>query len=171
MRDELQRSATRKRRRRRKTKGVVSILRLPLDLSGERTKVIEDSEMVAEVLRPVLGHPLQEIMVSIALDGRGRIIDAVIVAVGTLTACLAHPREIFRDAVKKSAASIILVHTHPSGDPEPSDEDRILTHRVEEAGEVLGIPLLDHVVLGKDTHWSFVENRCLSTKGAKWTKG
>jgi DNA repair protein RadC len=168
MSGELERSVHDKprkgRRRRRKEKGLASILRLPLDLGLAGDRPVEDSKTVAMILRPVLGHPMQEVMISISLDARGRIISAFIVALGTLTACLAHPREIFRDAIKKCAASIILVHTHPSGDPEPSEEDYVLTRRIRDAGHVVGIPVLDHVILGKDNHWSFGDHGILKAR-------
>jgi DNA repair protein RadC len=71
-----------------------------------------------------------------------------LVAIGTLTSALVHPREVFKAAILANAAAIILVHNHPSGDPEPSAEDRALTSRLKEAGEILGIRILDHVVIG-----------------------
>jgi DNA repair protein RadC len=77
---------------------------------------------------------------------------------GTLTASLVHPREIFKAAILVNAASLLLVHNHPSGDPEPSAEDRAVTNRVYAAGELLGVTLVDHVILGHEgKYFSFSE--------------
>ena len=84
----------------------------------------------------------------VTLDTKNQIIDTHQVSVGTLDASLVHPREVFRPAIKDAASSIILVHNHPSGDPTPSREDFAVTQRLEEAGQNLGIDVLDHIVLG-----------------------
>jgi DNA repair protein RadC len=73
----------------------------------------------------------------------------VLVSRGSLNASIVHPREVFRPAIISSAASIVLAHNHPSGDPEPSDEDISITRRLAQVGELLGIPVLDHVVIAK----------------------
>ena len=83
------------------------------------------------------------------LDGRHRVLGEEIVSLGTLTASLVHPREVFRPAIRASAAALILVHNHPSGDPEPSPEDRTVTERLASAGDLLGVPVLDHVVVAE----------------------
>ena len=93
------------------------------------------------------------------LDTKNRIIRDEIVSVGTLNSSLVHPREIFKGAIKESANAIILVHNHPSGDPTPSDEDKVVTKRLSEAGEILSINMLDHVIVGADEFYSFEENK------------
>ncbi len=90
----------------------------------------------------------------IMLDTRNGIIDVETVAIGSLSSCVGHPREIFKGAVMKSAAAIILTHNHPSGDSAPSPEDIALTRRMLEAGKLLGIDLLDHVVIGDGSYCS-----------------
>ena len=90
----------------------------------------------------------REVFSALLLNAKNCLIRAVTVSVGTLTASLVHPREVFKAAVRHSAASIILVHNHPSGDPTPSGEDIEVTEKLVEAGNVLGIDLLDHVILG-----------------------
>ena len=85
----------------------------------------------------------------VLLDGRHRVLRHELVSQGTLTASLVHPREVFRPALRESAASVVLVHNHPSGDPTPSREDREITDRLGRAGEILGIPVLDHVVVAE----------------------
>jgi DNA repair protein RadC len=101
-----------------------------------------------ELLRPHALGLEQEAFWSLLLDGKQRLIRIVPVSVGTLTASLVHPREVFRAAVRAAAAAVVVAHNHPSGDPEPSAEDLAVTERLRRAGEVLGIPLEDHVVLG-----------------------
>ena len=82
------------------------------------------------------------------LDGKHRLRVRELVSVGTLTGSLVHPREVFRTAVRDGAAAIVVAHNHPSGDPEPSAEDIEVTRRLTQAGRWLGVPVLDHVVLG-----------------------
>jgi DNA repair protein RadC len=91
----------------------------------------------------------QEQFLLLLLDGRHRLIREVAVSMGTLTASLVHPREVFRPALRDSAASIVLIHNHPSGDPTPSAEDRAITRRLVRAGSLLGVPVVDHVVIAE----------------------
>lgn len=95
---------------------------------------------------------LKEHFVLLCLDVRKNVIHEETVAVGSLTNCYVHPREVFRPAVMHNAHSCILIHNHPSGDPTASDEDIALTRRMDSAGEILGIKLLDHVVVSR---WGF----------------
>ncbi len=97
--------------------------------------------------RPRLAHARVEEFHAILLDARHRVRRCVLLSRGTLTASLVHPREVFAPALRESAAALVVVHNHPSGDPSPSDEDRALTKRLIEAGELLGIPILDHVIV------------------------
>ena len=83
------------------------------------------------------------------LDGRHRLLREVMASRGTLTASLVHPREVFRPALREGAAALVVVHNHPSGDPAPSPEDREVTRRLVQAGALLGVPLLDHVVVAE----------------------
>lgn len=104
-----------------------------------------------------LAHLKQERFYVLLLDGKGRLMRDLRVSEGTLTASLVHPREVFRYALREAAASLILVHNHPSGDPTPSAEDEALTRRLRAAGELLGLKVLDHVVVGRGRWLSFVE--------------
>jgi len=81
--------------------------------------------------------------------------------IGTLNANLVHPREIFAEALKQNAASVILVHNHPSGDAEPSEDDLAITKRIQEAGKIMGIDVLDHVIIAKTKVFSFKENKLI----------
>jgi len=91
----------------------------------------------------------QEYFVCLSLDGGNRLIAKRIVTIGTLTASLVHPREVFADPLQDRAASIIVAHNHPSGNLQPSDADRQVTIRLKEAGELFGIQLIDHIVVTK----------------------
>ncbi len=89
------------------------------------------------------------------LDSRNQEIKREIISVGTLNANLVHPREVFEPAIAHSAAQIIVAHNHPSGDPEPSEEDRIITARLADAGKILGIEITDHIVVAGEKFTSF----------------
>ena len=91
----------------------------------------------------------KECFVMLGLDGRRRIIHHEVVSIGTMTATLVHPREVFKSAILHDCSSILVAHNHPSGDPTPSHEDRLLTERLVQAGQLLGINLDDHLVIGK----------------------
>lgn len=88
------------------------------------------------------------------LDSKNRILRELLISEGSLTQSIVHPREVFTQAVRDSAAAVILVHNHPSGDPTPSREDREITRRLKEAGDLLGIRVLDHVIIGSDSFTS-----------------
>ncbi len=94
---------------------------------------------------------------TLLLDVKHRAIRDIRVSVGILDGSLIHPREVFAEAVRERAASIILVHNHPSGDPSPSPEDREVTRRLRSAGGIVGIPVLDHVIIGNRSFYSFRE--------------
>lgn len=100
----------------------------------------------------------QEAFVVLTLDQKHRIISRRMVSLGTLTEAMAHPRDVFRGAIEDNAAAVALVHNHPSGDPEPSRADRLLTQRMKEAGAILGIRVLDHVIIGREKYYSFAES-------------
>lgn len=103
----------------------------------------------------------KEYFLVLLLDGKNRIIRRVQVSEGTLNQSLVHPREVFSPAVKESAAAVILIHNHPTGDPAPSQEDIAITRRLKEAGEIMGIKVLDHIIIGEDEFLSFVERGLL----------
>jgi DNA repair protein RadC len=100
----------------------------------------------------------REVFYVLLLDGRNRLRTEVRVSEGTLTTALVHPREVFGPAVRLGAAALVLVHNHPSGDPSPSSEDLVLTERLRQAGEMIGIRVLDHVVIGHAGYVSLAEH-------------
>jgi DNA repair protein RadC len=99
----------------------------------------------------------RERFLNLLLDGRHRTIGLDEVSVGTATASLVHPREIFKPVILANACGFILIHNHPSGDPNPSQEDRDITNRLKEAAALMGVPLLDHIVLGEKGFFSFAD--------------
>lgn len=107
-----------------------------------------------------LRNETKEYFIAIHLDGKNRIICIDQVSVGSLNQSIVHPREVFKTSLLSSAAAIIVLHNHPSGDPTPSREDLEITKRLREAGDLLGIRILDHIVIG-DTYISFVERGVL----------
>jgi DNA repair protein RadC len=97
----------------------------------------------------------KEYFIVLLLDGKNRIIREVQISEGSLNQSIVHPREVFNPAIRDSAAAMILVHNHPSGDPAPSREDREITRRLKEAGELLGVAVLDHIIIGDGSFISF----------------
>jgi DNA repair protein RadC len=127
--------------------------RLAAESAGERPKV-KTPEAVLDQVRGRLAGQKEEHFIGLYLDTRGRVLKIDELSKGTLDASLVHPREVFRVAMAASAASVVLAHNHPSGDPEPSSEDIKLTQRLVQVGELVGIEVLDHIILGDGTFTS-----------------
>lgn len=130
------------------------IARTPLLKEG----AVTSSQFVGDLLVEEMKDLQQELVVCLFLNTKNEIIRKETIFKGTLNSSVAHPREIFKAAVKYSAARIILAHNHPSGDPEPSDADLDFTRRLFEAGHIMGIELLDHFIIGEDSYVSLKEN-------------
>lgn len=113
-------------------------------------QAVETAEQAAALVQPALQGKKKEHFVALLLDARHRLIRLSPIAVGSLSASLVHPRELFKDAIAASAAAVILAHNHPSGDPHPSEHDVTLTKRLVQAGKLLGIEVLDHLIVGID---------------------
>jgi DNA repair protein RadC len=120
---------------------------------------VRDAASVYAHVRGRLPQLDRELFLALLLDGRNRLRAEICVSEGTLTTALVHPREVFAPAIRDRAAALILVHNHPSGDPTPSSEDVALTDRLRQVGEVVGIRVLDHVVVGHGRYISFAEER------------
>ena len=99
----------------------------------------------------------KEYFMALLLDGKNRIIKRVQISEGSLNQSIVHPREVFNVAVRESAAAMILLHNHPTGDPTPSPEDLEVTRRLSEAGQLMGIKVLDHIIIGDGAFYSFTE--------------
>ena len=108
--------------------------------------IIDSPDKAAEQLTDIRDKK-QEYFVCLTLDGANRLIAKRIITIGTLTASLVHPREVFAEAIADRAASVIVAHNHPSGNLQPSDADRGVTNRLKSAGELLGIALIDHLIV------------------------
>jgi len=115
-------------------------------------------------VRPRLGGLDQEVFLALALDARNVITDIIEIARGSLTHVEVHPREVFRPLVRQAAASAILAHNHPSGDAAPSDDDIRLTARLRAAGDIIGIPVLDHIIVGAGHYISMADYLRLATR-------
>lgn len=115
----------------------------------ERRPSISTPEDVVSLCGPQLRGLDREHFWTLALNTKNRLLRIIEVSVGSLSASIVHPRELFKDAIRVSAASIVVVHNHPSGDPTPSGADIQLTRRLVKAGDVLGVEVLDHVVIGE----------------------
>lgn len=113
---------------------------------------------VFDYTAPRIAHLDKENFLILNLDSKNRIIKEETVSVGILNASIVHPREIFKCAIRNSANSIIIVHNHPSGDPTPSPEDMRITKKLISGGELVGIKVLDHVIVGEG-YWSYREHR------------
>lgn len=137
-------------------------------LAGPLTKgtKITSSRDLFNHYHPALRDLRHEIFKVILLDAKHAIMRDATVSTGSLTLSIVHPREVFTLAVKESAAAVIFLHNHPSGDPTPSQEDRVLTERLVSAGEVLGIQVLDHLVVGDGRYVSFADQGWLARNRA-----
>ncbi|HEU4686333.1 MAG TPA: DNA repair protein RadC [Nitrospira sp.] len=124
---------------------------------------IASSRDLFEHFHSALRDLRHEIFKVVLLDAKHAILRETTVSVGSLTLSVVHPREVFSLAVKESAAAVIFLHNHPSGDPTPSREDRLLTARLVTAGEVLGIRVLDHLIIGDGRYTSFADEGWLQT--------
>lgn len=115
-------------------------------------------EDIARLVKPLVRNWEKEHFFVVSFDNRNRVLGVDLVGVGTLNSSLVHPRETFSVAINRHAACIAVSHNHPSGDPNPSEADQVVTKRLKEAGELMGIALLDHVIISKTYLYSFKEN-------------
>jgi len=115
----------------------------------------------ADLLMEEMRHLREEHFVCLFLNTKNQVIGRQTLSIGSLNASIVHPREVFRAAIRRSSASILCAHNHPSGDPAPSPEDVQLTRRLAEAGELIGIELLDHLVIGDNRFISLKEAGCM----------
>jgi len=122
--------------------------------------VFDDPETVASLMMEELKYMQQEVLRVISLDAKNALIGYDDVAVGVVNGAISHPREIFLSAIKKVATSIIVVHNHTSGDPTPSDEDIQMTKKLVLTGEIVGIPVIDHIIIGNNKYVSLRDFDC-----------
>ena len=120
---------------------------------------ITSPQDIAEIFIPILRDEIKEKFIVVCLNSANKVIKYETISVGNLNSSVVHPREIFKVAIDNSSASIILIHNHPSGNPEPSTEDIRITKKIVESGKVLDIPVFDHLIIAGETYTSFVEKR------------
>jgi len=132
-----------------------------------KTAKVSSPNQAAAFVRSIIGGNARECFVAVYLDGRNAPITYSIVSVGTATASLVHPREVFQPAVHVGAVSVIVAHNHPSGEVEPSSEDAEVTTRLRDAGKLLGIGVIDSLIVSDDAYYSFQESGRILGGGAK----
>lgn len=120
---------------------------------------IRDSNDIYKIFNNILKYKQQEHFYALYLDSKNKIIEKKLLFVGTINKSVAHPREIFKNAYLTSASFIICVHNHPSGDPTPSKEDIVFTNNLIEIGKLNNIPVLDHIIIGNNSYYSFFEGK------------
>ncbi|KUK41871.1 MAG: DNA repair protein RadC [Clostridia bacterium 62_21] len=136
-------------------KAALEIGRRVATSAPESRPVVRTPDDVAKLVMETMRHLDREHFRALLLNTKNQVLSIETISVGTLDSSTVHPRELFKSAVKKSAAAVILVHNHPSGDPTPSQADIDLTGRLVQAGSILGIGVLDHIVIGDNRYTSF----------------
>lgn len=124
-----------------------------------KSKELTDPKKVYQLIKSKLKDYHKEHFYIIALNSRNHSIAEV--SVGSLDASVVHPREVFAEAIKNKAASVIFAHNHPSGDPEPSEDDLVTTKQLTEAGKILGIEVIDHIIVTKNSYFSFKDGNLI----------
>ncbi len=125
--------------------------------SNGTSKVIRTSEDVVSVYIRQMKNMKKEVFKVVLLNVKNKVLKTATVSEGGLTSSVVHPRDVFSPAIRESAHGVILLHNHPSGDPSPSEEDMILTQRITEAGRLLHIKVLDHIIIGDNRYYSFAD--------------
>ena len=123
---------------------------------------LHNSDEVAELLLREMMYEKRELLMSIHLNTRCQVESKMIISIGSLDSTLVAPREVYAPAIRKGAAAIIIAHNHPSGDPSPSAADFDITKRIYDSSVIIGIPLLDHVIIGSGTYYSMKANGYLT---------
>jgi DNA repair protein RadC len=169
--DSLRQLCTRSVQELRKYKGLGNTKALTLVAAFEIGRRISQTNLnrgcinspadAVEVIRPVIRDLTYEVFMVLLLDSANHLLRSVKISEGILNSSLVHPREVFKPAIIEPAASIILVHNHPSGNPEPSSDDIQITRQIAESGKILGIPVNDHIIIAIDKYTSFAEKGLL----------
>jgi DNA repair protein RadC len=135
----------------------LSLVRENADAPYAQPKTVKSGTDVAELVRAFLRDDPRELFVAVYLDGKHRPTAIHACSVGTANNATVHPREVFGPALLHGACAMVVAHNHPSGDATPSPEDRLVTERLREAGDLMGIEVLDHVVIGEGRFYSFID--------------
>ncbi|MDM8534840.1 DNA repair protein RadC [Clostridiaceae bacterium HSG29] len=116
---------------------------------------------VCNIFMDELRYEKKEQFIIVLLNTKSEMISTEVISMGNLNSSIVHPREVYKFAIKKSAASVLFIHNHPSGDPRPSKNDKEITKRLTEVGNIIGINVLDHIIIGNNQHFSFKENNLI----------
>lgn len=135
--------------------------RIALDQTQKQKVRIEEPQTLASWLNMQIGFCSQEHFLVIFLNTKNEILSYRTLFIGSLNASIVHPREIFKEAIQSGCAKIICAHNHPTGDTQPSDQDIAVTRCIKETGEIIGIPLLDHIIVGRNHYLSLRERQLL----------
>lgn len=134
-------------------------------LSRHVGPVFSGPDEIASFYMERMRHEPKEVLMLVMFDRKNMFLADEVISVGTSNASLISPAEVFRSALEKKAEFIVLLHNHPSGDPSPSPEDREVTRRIRECGDLLDIPLMDHIIIGDNLYYSFLRKECHTRKG------
>ena len=126
-----------------------------------KPRSLTNSTVVYDLFRELVEDLDREMTCLVCLDTKNKLTCLSVVSVGTVDSASVHPREVFKVALLSNASGIIFVHNHPSGDPEPSDNDRAITRKLQEAGQIMGIKVLDHIIIGNGCFYSFADSGIL----------
>lgn len=140
---------------------IISLLELSKRISKEKyaeSLKITSPKDIANYFMEEIRHNKQECFITVLLDAKNKMIDHKTIFIGSLTSSIVHPREVYKLAIQKSANSILVLHNHPSGDPTPSKEDILITERLKKVGELIGIILIDHIIIGDKIYASLKES-------------
>lgn len=129
-----------------------------IEYTYEQRPKINSMDDVVKVVKPMIADANKEFFMALYLNTKNGVLKQEVISIGSLSANIVHPREVFRTACMISASSIIVAHNHPSGDPSPSSEDIEITKKLVEAGKMMGIELLDHFIIGYDRNYGFKES-------------
>ena len=135
--------------------------RISNDINSLENIIVNSSGMVYKYFYNLFRNKKQEYFYAVYLDNKKKVIDTKLLFIGTLNYSIVHPREVFKEALLLSASSIICIHNHPSGNIEPSKDDIEVTSRLISVGKTLGIPVVDHLIIGNNKYFSFVDNGIL----------
>lgn len=140
---------------------IVSLKMVKENSISYSNRVISSPADSAEIIRDFIEDSDREQMIMCCLDTKNQPTSISIVSIGSLNSAIVHPREVYKTAILSNSSSIIIAHNHPSGNPDPSHEDITLTNRLDEAGKIIGIKLLDHLIIGYGNFYSFKEEGML----------
>lgn len=127
---------------------------------NKRMKITSPND-VCNLFMDELRYDKKEKFIIVLLNTKSEIISKELISIGNLNSSIVHPREVYKYAIKKSAASVLFIHNHPSGNPDPSKNDKNITRRLTEVGEIIGINVVDHIIIGNNRYFSFKENNMI----------